>query len=105
MSQTDGNIYVWQRDTGALPEVLSGHGERSVNSVAWNPRNEHMFASCSDDNTIRIWEAPPPEMSIDSILHNPSRTPPFPGKGKGKTQQSWGEDDVDSVSGSNATRI
>ena len=56
MSQTDGNIYVWQRDTGALPEVLSGHGERSVNSVAWNPRNEHMFASCSDDNTIRIWE-------------------------------------------------
>ena len=100
MSQTDGNIYVWQRDTGALPEVLSGHGERSVNSVAWNPRNEHMFASCSDDNTIRIWEAPLPEMSIDSNLHNPSRTLLFPVEGKGKTQQRW---DEDSVSGSNAT--
>ena len=105
MSQTDGNIYVWHRDTSALLEVLSGHGEGTVNSVAWNPRNERMFASCSDDDTIRIWEAPPQEMTIDSILHNPSRTPPVPGEGKGKTHQPSDEDDVDSVSGANATRI
>jgi hypothetical protein len=39
-------------------EELTGHGEGSVNSVAWNPRNEKMFASCSDDHTIRIWESP-----------------------------------------------
>lgn len=39
-------------------EELSGHGEGSVNSVAWHPRNERMFASCSDDHTVRIWESP-----------------------------------------------
>ncbi|KAF8236247.1 WD40 repeat-like protein [Tricholoma matsutake] len=61
----DRNVYVWHRDTGALLEVLAGHGEGSVNSVAWNPRNERMFASCSDDHTIRIWETPPPDMVVD----------------------------------------
>lgn len=56
----DGNVYVWNRDTGELLKVLSGHGTGSVNSVAWNPKNERILASCSDDHTVRIWEAPPP---------------------------------------------
>lgn len=58
----DGKVYVWHLDTGALIEVLTGHGEGSVSAVAWNPRNKSMFASCSDDNTIRIWE------SVDSRM-------------------------------------
>ncbi|KAG6882646.1 hypothetical protein C0993_009748, partial [Termitomyces sp. T159_Od127] len=53
----DSNVYIWHRDTGALIETLAGHGEGSVNSVAWNPTNHRILASCSDDHTIRIWEA------------------------------------------------
>lgn len=54
----DGKVYVWHRETGVLLEVLNGHGDGSVNDVAWNPRNPNMFASCSDDCSIRIWESP-----------------------------------------------
>ena len=57
---SDGKVYVWHRDTGELLEALGGHGPGSVNSVAWNPRDPRVFASCSDDRTVRIWEAQPP---------------------------------------------
>ena len=52
----DGKVYIWHRETCVLMEVLTGHGEGSVNAVVWNPTNERMFASCSDDHSIRIWE-------------------------------------------------
>lgn len=49
---------MWHRDSGVLLETLTGHGAGSVNDVAWNPIDMHMFASCSDDGTVRIWESP-----------------------------------------------
>lgn len=67
-------MYVWHRDTGCLLEALSGHGEGSVNAVAWNPRKHNMLASCSDDHNVRIWEA------VDMDADRPA-TPT--GKGKG----------------------
>jgi WD repeat-containing protein 26 len=84
----DGNVYVWQCDTGLLLETLPGHGEGSVNSVAWNPTNERMFATCSDDHTIRIWEAPLREPG--SRVTNRSNS-----NGKGKTRQQSNGDSVD----------
>lgn len=84
----DGRVYVWHRETGALLEILKGHGEGSVNAVVWNPKNERMFASCSDDQTIRIWESPCADIfgtevrdTISSAENN--------GKGKGRESAGW----------------
>nr|XP_018264722.1 WD-repeat protein [Kwoniella dejecticola CBS 10117]OBR86880.1 WD-repeat protein [Kwoniella dejecticola CBS 10117] len=54
----DGHVYVWQGSSPNPIEVLSGHTS-VVNSVAWNPvAARRIFASCSDDSTIRIWQPP-----------------------------------------------
>jgi WD40 repeat protein len=106
----DGKVYVWHRDTGALLEVLPGHGEGSVNSVAWNPCHERMFASCSDDFTVRIWEPMVLDSMVDDTLvdgvSSLSATVDGPAltegaeKGKGKTgqqEQHWAEPVVAAV--------
>ncbi|KAI9458264.1 WD40 repeat-like protein [Russula earlei] len=96
----DGNVYVWHRDRAILLDVLTGHGSGSVNSVAWNPRNTQMFASCSDDCTIRLWEPSAGDRDGDSstrLAHRTADDRSHEGepnvKGKGRSRESWVEDD------------
>ncbi|KAF9362637.1 hypothetical protein BGX34_005779 [Mortierella sp. NVP85] len=50
----DAKVYIWHRENGNLIQTLEGHS-RPVTVVAWSPTNPNMFASASDDHTIRIW--------------------------------------------------
>lgn len=48
----DGHVYVWQSNSPAPIQVLSGHTD-TVNAVAWNPvLSRKLFASCSDDTEM-----------------------------------------------------
>ncbi|PLW22054.1 hypothetical protein PCASD_19446 [Puccinia coronata f. sp. avenae] len=72
----DGKIYVWHMETGALIEVLSGHGEGTVNAVAWNSNHPPLFASAGDDHTVRIWQAPNPKRIVPSHPAQPQNLHP-----------------------------
>ncbi|MGH0133168.1 UNVERIFIED_CONTAM: hypothetical protein FKN15_052515 [Acipenser sinensis] len=52
---SDHNAYIWKiSDPKAPPMMLQGHCQE-VTSVAWCPTDFTKIASCSDDNTVRIW--------------------------------------------------
>lgn len=52
---TDNNAYIWKvSDPLHPPTVLQGHSQE-VTSVSWCPSDFSKIATCSDDNTMRIW--------------------------------------------------
>ncbi|KAJ8355600.1 hypothetical protein SKAU_G00183940 [Synaphobranchus kaupii] len=52
---SDHQAYIWTvSDSKCPPVMLQGHSQE-VTSVAWCPTDFTKIASCSDDNTVRIW--------------------------------------------------
>jgi len=49
------DVKLWDVETGREIAKLSGHTDK-VTSVAFNPQNERIMASCSYDKTIKIWD-------------------------------------------------
>ena len=52
---TDGKIYVWSRSKETLIQVLEVHEYSPVACVLWNPVDNDMFASASDDGMLCLW--------------------------------------------------
>lgn len=50
----DAKIYLWHRREEHPMMIFSGH-QRTVNCVSWHPTLPMLFASASDDTTVRIW--------------------------------------------------
>ncbi|KAK2073703.1 hypothetical protein P8C59_007961 [Phyllachora maydis] len=53
----DGSICIWHKVTGILIQrFLDAHKPR-CNAVRWSPTDPCLFASCGDDNKIKIWSS------------------------------------------------
>ncbi|XP_010013725.1 PREDICTED: denticleless protein homolog [Nestor notabilis] len=68
---SDCNAYIWKVSEPSLPpRILLGHSQE-VTSIAWCPSDFTKVATCSDDNTVRIWRlrhCPEEEKSASSKI-------------------------------------
>ncbi|KAF9444599.1 WD40 repeat-like protein [Macrolepiota fuliginosa MF-IS2] len=62
----DGNIYVMKTDSPEPIKKFSGHTDE-INQLKCNPSRTRL-ASCSDDNTTRIWKTDKIEADSDEII-------------------------------------
>ncbi|KAJ1915316.1 hypothetical protein IWQ60_008481 [Tieghemiomyces parasiticus] len=62
----DGHIYAWSRLTGKPVANIKAHSG-TVNTIAWSPANTNLFATASDDKTVKLWNA---EYSRNNTLPN-----------------------------------
>jgi len=64
----DSRIYIWNKRNENAICILEGHS-KPVTSVSWNPMNNGLLASASDDGTVRIW-GPKSKLSDNGLVIN-----------------------------------
>ncbi len=60
-------VLVCDVESGTLVHTLKGHLDFSFAS-AWHPRESHILATGSQDNTTRIWDLRKPDQSLHTIV-------------------------------------
>ncbi|KAG8913888.1 hypothetical protein FRC00_001339 [Tulasnella sp. 408] len=81
-----GDIHIWDRETGLLLHSLQGanmvdNTPEDLTGVAWNhcTTGRYMFASATNDGTVRIWTAQaPPDSQQPSRAGSPTPSVPRP---------------------------
>jgi len=51
----DSTVSIWNREKGEIIAKVSGSHTQVVNAVSWCPTDPYLFATCSDDQTVRLW--------------------------------------------------
>ncbi|MCJ8743833.1 hypothetical protein PDJAM_G00098920 [Pangasius djambal] len=83
---SDSHAYVWKiSDPDQAPVMLQGHSQE-VTSVTWSPSDFTKIATCSDDNTVRIWrlsrsvdrESAAGDLNLVGWAHRKIQTPSRP---------------------------
>lgn len=54
----DSKLFMWNRETSNLVEILDAHSGGTVNCVRFSPVNPGTFASCGDDGLVKLWQPP-----------------------------------------------
>ncbi|CAF2094296.1 unnamed protein product [Rotaria magnacalcarata] len=65
----DSNVYLWHRKQERPIMIFSGH-TRTVNCVSWHPILPLLFASASDDATVRIWSTTEHQCQTESSTNS-----------------------------------
>ncbi|CAF3497961.1 unnamed protein product [Adineta steineri] len=65
----DSKVYLWHRRQERPIMIFSGH-TRTVNCVSWHPILPLLFASASDDATVRIWSTSDHQIKTESLINS-----------------------------------
>ncbi len=72
LSSNPNEVRIWNRNSGTITHVLTGHTGYGVRSAAWSPDGTRL-ATGGQDGTIRIWD-PSTATTIKSLTVPPNQT-------------------------------